>query len=134
MNARPWPTLIISLLLVSNLAGCAFSLPWQRKPEKPVEIITAPLEKTPLALPTPDPIRIKPIEWILVTPANSDQVFKNLDAKGQDQVVFGLTDDGYQQLAIIIAELRNFINTQRNIITKYKEYYEPANKEQPKKP
>ena len=132
MNARPWPTLIISLLLVSNLAGCAF--PWTRKTEKPVEISTVPLEKTPLALPAPDPMRIKPIEWLLVTPANSEQAFKNLDAKGQDQVIFGLTDDGYQQLAITIAELRNFINTQRNIIIKYKEYYEPVKKEEPKKP
>ena len=132
MNARPWPTLIISLLLVSNLAGCAFS--WSRKAEKPIEISTTPLEKTPLALPPPDPMRIKPVEWILVTPANSEQVFKNLEAKGQDQVIFGLTDDGYQQLAMTIAELRNFINTQRNIIIKYKEYYETPQKEQPKKP
>ena len=99
-----------------------------------MEIITVPLEKTPLALPQPDPMRIKPVEWLLVTPANSEQVFKNLDAKGQDQVLFGLTDDGYQQLALTIAELRNFINTQRNIIIKYKEYYESPQKEQPKKP
>jgi hypothetical protein len=39
-------------------------------------------------------------------------------------VVFGLTDDDYQQLALTIAELRNFIATQRNIIIKYKDYYE----------
>ena len=99
-----------------------------------MEISTAPLEKTPLALTAPDPIRTKPIEWVLVTPANAEQVFKNLESKGQDQVVFGLTDDGYQQLAITIAELRNFINTQRTIIIKYKEYYESPQKQEPKKP
>jgi hypothetical protein len=43
-----------------------------------------------------------------------------------------MTPDGYQQLAITIADLRNMINQQRTIIAKYKEYYEPqVNKPEP---
>jgi hypothetical protein len=41
-------------------------------------------------------------------------------------VVFALTADGYQQLAVTIAELRNLIATQRVMIQKYRDYYEPA--------
>jgi hypothetical protein len=39
-------------------------------------------------------------------------------------VLFGLTSDGYQQLSMTIAEMRSFIATQRQIIIKYREYYE----------
>jgi hypothetical protein len=124
VNAPRWLTLTTSLLLATNLVGCAsFSL--FGSSEKPIEIITKAADKTPLDIPLSDPLKLKPIEWVLVTPANQDEVFKKLDEKGNDPVVFALTADGYQQLAVTIAELRNLINTQRNIIIKYKEYYEP---------
>jgi len=73
----------------------------------------------------PDPLKTKPIEWVVITPDNAEEVFKSLEQKGHEPVLFALTDDGYQQLALTIADLRNLINTQRNIIIKYKEYYEP---------
>jgi len=117
-------TLITSLLLVTSLTGCA-SFGFFGKREKPIEITTKAAEKTPLAIPDPDPLRLKPIGWVLVTPGNQEEVFKKLEENGTDPVIFALTADGYQQLAITIAELRNLINTQRNIIIKYKEYYEP---------
>jgi hypothetical protein len=93
--------------------------------EKPIQITTKAAEKTPLDIPNPDPLRLKPLEWVVVTPANQEEIFARLEAGGNDPVVFALTADGYQALAVTIAELRNLINTQRNIIIKYKEYYEP---------
>ena len=124
MNAPRWLTLTTSLLLVTSLTGCAsFSLFGER--EKPIQITTKAAEKTPLDIPNPDPLRLKPLEWVVVTPANQEEIFARLEAGGNDPVVFALTADGYQALAVTIAELRNLINTQRNIIIKYKEYYEP---------
>jgi hypothetical protein len=73
----------------------------------------------------PDPLRLQPIDWVVITPDNAEEVFQRLENKEIDLVIFGLTDDGYKQLAITISELRNMINLQRNIIIKYKEYYEP---------
>jgi hypothetical protein len=73
----------------------------------------------------PDPLRLQPIDWVVITPDNAEEVFQRLENKEIDLVLFGLTDDGYKQLAITISELRNMINLQRNIIIKYKEYYEP---------
>lgn len=65
-----------------------------------------------------------PVKWVVITPDNADSVFKQLAAKGQSLVLFALTDDGYQQLAVTMSEVRNFIATQRAIVIKYKEYYE----------
>lgn len=118
----------ISLLAVSSLflSGCV-SLPkfGSSPPVEPIIVHTKPVEKTPLALESPQPLRLKPLEWIVITPQNWEEVFKQMQAKEQNLVLFGLTSDGYQNLAVTIAELRNLINTQRIIIEKYKEYYEP---------
>jgi len=48
-----------------------------------------------------------------------------IEATGSDPVVFGLTDDGYQQLSITVGEMRNLIAQYREILLKYQEYYEP---------
>lgn len=131
MNVRTLQTLTISLLLATSLSGCGtFSFGGK---VKPIEVVTKAQEKTALDIPSPDPLRLKPIEWTLVTPGNSDEVFAQLENAGENLVLFTLSADGYQQLAITIAELRNYINTQRTIILKYKEYYEPKKPEEEKK-
>ena len=81
----------------------------------------------------PDPLRLDPIDWVVVTPANAEEIFQRLESKELDLVLFGLTDEGYKKLAVTIAELRNLINQQRNIIIKYKEYYEPKKENTPTK-
>jgi hypothetical protein len=40
-------------------------------------------------------------------------------------VVFAVTDQGYMDMAMTMMEIRNFINTQRQIVIQYKQYYEP---------
>ena len=82
---------------------------------KPIEVIARPVDKTPLAIAQPDPLSLKPIKWVVITPGTAAEVFRQLELKNKDQVVFGLTDDDYQQLALTIADLRNFIATQRKI-------------------
>jgi len=130
VSVRALRTPIISLLLVTSLSGCA-SFDLFGKREKPIEITTKAADKTPLDIPNPDPLKLKPIEWVLVTPGNQEEIFSKLESSGEDLVIFALTADGYQSLAVTIAELRNLINTQRNIIIKYKEYYE--SKKEPEK-
>jgi hypothetical protein len=125
VNVHRWPILITSLLLLTNLGGCA-SWGLFGKRVEPITVSTVPLEKTPLALPDPAPLKSKPIRWVVITPANAEAVWERLAQDDDDVVVFALTADGYQQLAVTIAELRNLIATQRVIIQKYREYYEPA--------
>ena len=105
------------------LSGCA-SFGWNSS-VKPIEIQTKAVERTPLNLPNPAPIKAREMQWVIVTPENAEQVWKKLKEENTDLVLFAITDDGYEQLALTIAELRNFIASQRAIIIKYKEYYEP---------
>lgn len=80
----------------------------------------------------PKPVAVKNVEWIIITPENAEQVWTKLKESNTDIVLIGLTDNGYENLAVTIAELRNMVATQRQIIIKYKEYYEPEKKEEAK--
>jgi hypothetical protein len=129
-------SVLLLLAVAINISGCAstWSL-WSSKPEvKPLEIITKPVEKTPLSLNTPEPLKLPEIRWHIVTKDNVDQVLRDIEANGEDPVLFALTDNGYKDLSIMFSEIRNFISNQQVIIIKYKEYYEPiAPQEEPTK-
>ena len=120
MNARHLLILTIPLLI----SGCGTL--WPSAPDvKQVQIQTKAVERTRLNLQDPEPLKAREIKFIIITKENFDTVMKDLVDKNMDPVVFALTDDGYQQLSLTIAEIRNLLATQRSIITRYKEYYEP---------
>ncbi len=118
MNVR----LLSTLLTLPLISACAFPS-WKRS--EPIEVRTKAEERIRLDLSDPAPLTSRDIKWIIITKDNAEQVFKDLESKGVDIVLFGLTDEGYEQLALTMAEIRNYIATQKTIIIKYKEYYEP---------
>lgn len=120
MNVRILLTATILPLLIS---GCSV-FGW--KSVEPIQISKKAEERIRLNLPDPAPVKGREIEWIIITPANAEQVWKDLKEKNIDIVLIGLTDDNYENLAVTIAELRNYIAQQKQIIIKYREYYEPA--------
>ena len=130
MNARILLILIIPPLLLS---GCSmlptFGLFGER--EKPVVIQTVEKERTRLNLKDPSPMMPQEFKFYVVTPENVDKVWKKLEKKNVDLVLFAVTDEGYEKLAVNLLELRNYIDKQKTIIVKYREYYEPV-KEEPK--
>lgn len=109
-------TLLISAALVLLLSGCsAIDLIETRERE---------VERADLNLPAADPLSLNRPNWIVVTPDNAQEVFEYLEEEGYDPVIFGLTDRGYEELSIDFTKIRQHINTQRNILLRYKEYYE----------
>jgi hypothetical protein len=93
---------------------------------EPISIEKKAVERTRLDIPDPKPLVSKPVKWILITPENAEKVWEDLRKDNVDLVLFAITDEGYEELAVSMAEIRNFIAQQRAIIIKYKEYYEPA--------
>ena len=118
-----WTIIAITCL---GLQGCAL-LAW--KAVQPVQIEKKAEERTRLALPDPAPVKPSAPAWILITPQNQSKVWEELKAKNADLVLFGLTDDGYEELATDMAQIRSFIQQQRDIIQKYRDYYEPPRPE-----
>lgn len=123
-NISKW---VLIPILTLSLSGCA-SLSLFGGGPKSIEVVKKAEERTKLNLTEPEPLDLQSPKWIIITPENSSEVWPRVKEENEDVVLFGLTDQGYETLSIMIAELRNFINTQRIIIQQYKQYYENQDK------
>ena len=122
-------SIIAVIVAASMLQGCAL-LGW--KAIEGIEIKKKAVDRTPLNLADPQPLKPTAPQWRVITPENQAQVFAELKSKNIDQVLFALTDDGYEELSVDIAQIRALIAQQRDIIVKYREYYEPKKIEEKK--
>jgi ureidoglycolate hydrolase len=117
--------LILSLVFVT---GCSmFS---KREPE--IVIKTKLVEREPLGLEAPAPLRLKSPEWIIVTEVNLEELIEERKKNPDDFIAFySLDETGYKQLAINMQELLRLVQEQKLIIVKYKEYYEQTDRSTP---
>jgi hypothetical protein len=85
---------------------------------------TVPIERPALVLPQVDQFHARDVSWIIITPENVNQIFADLQDSNKSLVVFGLTDDGYQNISLNITDILKLVQQQRAIIAAYKDYYE----------
>lgn len=72
-------------------------------------------------MPNADPLDLRDVEFIIVTKDNIDEVFEKL--KG-DKVLFGLTPENYENIALNLSDLRAYIAQQKSIIILYENSYD----------
>jgi len=121
----------LAILSLVFITGCSmFS---KREPE--IVIKTKLVERTPLNLEQPAPLRLKNPNWVIVTEANIDELIEERQENPDDFVAFyALDETGYKILAVTMQELLALIREQRLIIAKYKEYYEQTDRSTPEEP
>lgn len=111
------------------LTGCASFWPFGSSSDvKTVETVKVAVEKPRLNLPNAKPLTMKPVKWVVVTRENAEKVFAELEAKGEPVALFALTSEGYEALALNIADIKGYMQTQKTILIQYREYYEPEKK------
>lgn len=111
----------IALLIItvtSILSACSSVRP------TPVEIITVTEPRPNIVLPKVDEFRARNVEWIVVTPENVEQVFNDLKDKNMSVVLFSLSDTGYENISLNMADIIKLIQQQQSIIAAYERYYE----------
>ena len=91
---------------------------------KELEIFTKEVERIPLNLKAPDALKMQKLNWIIITEKNYKEVFEKLKKQNKNAVLFGLTDDGYETLAVNFAQVRKYIILNQSVLKKYKDYYE----------
>jgi len=114
-------TLIAGMLALS-LTGCSSFMP------KQVDYSSKPVERPLLILPESEITEMRDVDYIVVTEENIDDVWRELEAAGKPIVLFALTHEGYEALALNNAEVIRYLSEQRAIVIAYKEYYEKADK------
>lgn len=109
---------VLGLLTLATLnSGCSTA---------PIEVEALEIERAKLNLPKPSPLTLDPVEWLVITEENAPEVFAELRKRGEDPVLFGVTDEGYETLSLNLANVRRFIILQDDLIDRYKDYYEGA--------
>lgn len=111
-----WNTAGISILTVF-LIGCSST-------NEPIQTVSSPIERQQLQIPAAAPVDLHSVQWVVITRDNVDEILNRLERSGEEPVVIGITPTGYQRLSINFAEIRQHINSQRNILLRYKQYYE----------
>ena len=119
-------TLVLVLAVAMSTTACGTFF----EKVKPVEVVSKPVERMPLNIETPALEGLPVPEFIIVTPENQEQVWQTMAEKGENPVLFGVTDIGYKDLATLMSQVRAHIWLQKEVLDKYKNYYEPpkANK------
>jgi len=111
--------LAVALVGVLLLAGCS-------TPVRQIEISAKPIEKPNLILPPAQELRLKDLEWVIITQENAQEVFEQLLKDRKDPVLIGLTDDGYEILSLNYSDIMAYIQQQNAIIKAYRNYYEES--------
>ena len=115
----------VPLMLCLLLSGCSGV--------KELSIFKEEVPRAKLNLEKPSPLELENLQWIIITSENADEVFRKLEEKGIDPVLWGLTDKDFELLAKNFARIRNQLMVTNNLLDKYKEYYESdLNKENEK--
>ena len=107
------PLLILTTFLISSCSSV-----------KQLEVFKTEVPRTKLDLPDPETPRIQDLNWIIITSENADEVFAKLKEQNIDPVLFGLTDDDYETLAVNFAQIRAYMIKQKLTLDQYREYYE----------
>ena len=115
----------LSSLLIIILAGC--SQPKPITPPAKVVIKSSPIERPNLNLPEVDQYRPNDVTWIVLTPDDAEQVFADLDKSGQTPVIFGVSEQGYENIALNAKQALTLIVQQRAVINGYNQYYVTVN-------
>ena len=118
---EPMRTLIVAVLGLVLLAGCT------SKPRQ-IEISAKPIDKPNLVLPPVEQLRLKDVEWIVITQDNYQEVFDKLLKDKKDPALIGLTDDGYEKLSLNMSDIMRLLAQQKSIIAAYQNYYEDSEK------
>lgn len=88
------------------------------------------VDRTPLTLPKVDQLALDKIQWYIVNNNNIDKVLIDVEKDGNDPVIFGLSDKGYEDLSVNQAKTLKLIQQQRAVIEALKDYYEKKQAEE----
>ncbi len=91
-----------------------------------IEVSAKPIERPELVLPPADQVRMREVEWVLITPDNFEEVVSIVRGEGRPVVFFALRDNGYENLGMNFSDIRALVQQQQQIIIAYENYYKAS--------
>ena len=112
-----------SLLLLVSLSSCSW------KPEKEVVVQTKIVKPVIEIKERPKGVKMLPVKFYVVTEKNYEEFKERFKKENGEFVFYAMSVPSYENLALDMAELRRYIEQQKEIII----YYEKAVKDDKEK-
>ena len=120
-------SLILPLLLLSS--GCGYF----KNPLKTIEIKTVEVERVIPTQNRPRPISMNDIHFYVVTEQNFEEFKERFVKENGDFLFYALSVRDYETLALNMAEIKRYIQQQKEIIIYYEKAVAPKPKKEEKK-
>lgn len=86
-----------------------------------VEVRTVEVKKPAPIVPNVDQLSLRPVNWIIITPDNVDDKFNQIQSG--ELVLFAVTANGYENIALNLSDIRAMIEQQKKIIAIYQSQF-----------
>ena len=108
-----------SLLLLVSLSSCSW------KPEKEIVVQTKIVTPTIEIKQRPKGVKMLPVKFYVVTEKNYEEFKEKFKKENGDFVFYAMSVPSYENLALDMAELRRYIEQQKEIIIYYEKAVKP---------
>lgn len=108
---------LVALTSLLLLSACGRSAP---EPVTPIQVRTIETPRPAPVVPSVDQLQLRDVKWTIVTQDNVNEVFASLPGEA---VLFAVTTDGYEALALNLSDVRAMIQQQQKIIAIYQNSY-----------
>lgn len=115
---------LIPLTTITLLSNCGWT--GDLLPEPQVVVQTEYIEREIPIQRRPSPVEMPGVEWYVVTEDNIDEFIARIEGDVGQLVFVAITPNGYENLALGIADLRRYILEQQAIIGYYEEQAQPT--------
>jgi hypothetical protein len=88
---------------------------------RPVETVTIEVPRPAPIVPSVDQLRLRPVNWIIITPENIEESFSRI--QNGEIVLFAVTADGYENISLNLSDIRAMIEQQQRIIAIYQSQF-----------
>lgn len=120
-------TFSVLLAVLVGASACSRLLPVKEIVTVPTVVETPEIDAPLIRIvPRPDPIKMKNADIIVVTQANLDAVIARVKGEQGDFVLYAMTAQSFEHLALSFEQIKKFIEEQNAIILYYEEAVTPA--------
>lgn len=118
MQASSILNVLGSILIALAISACA------KVPQtETIEVKTTPIKQSAPIVPRVDDLKLRDLEWIVVTEQNYQGVLMRLRDAGQEPVMYALSSNGYANLMMNQNDVMKMIRQQQEVIAVYRKSY-----------
>lgn len=113
----------LAILLLASACATTKAPVELQKPDivEKVVVKSVPVKTPRPIVPAVDPLNLRPVNWVVLTPENVDEQFAKI--KSGEAVLFAVTAEGYENMALNLSDIRAAVQQYKQVIAVYERSY-----------